>query len=131
MRISSFVAGALCVIGLAACSDSSPNVVSADVSPAFGTYVLKSVDGQALPWVDTAHGNMTLISLSLTVNADGTWQDAVAYLDGTTGGDHGTIAMSGTNATVTQANGEMYTATISSGTMTLNFPGHVGVLQQF
>ena len=129
MRISALVAGAVLAMGLAACSDSSPDVTTVEASPVTGTYALKSIDGQALPWTDTAH-NMTLISSAFSINADGTWDDANAYLDGTTGKDHGTVTVSGSTATFTLG-GKTYQATVSNGTFSLSFAGHVGVYQSF
>jgi hypothetical protein len=128
MRISALVAGATLAFGLAACSDSSSNDVTAPSSPV--TYTVKSIDGQPLPWTYSVSG-LTLISWALTVNPDGTWSDATAYLDGTQDTDSGTYTISGNTETFIN-NGKMYTATISGDQLTgLSFAGHTATFQTF
>jgi hypothetical protein len=129
MRISALIAGATLAFGLAACSnDSSSNDVTAPATSV--TYTVKTIDGQPLPWTYSVSG-MTLISWAITVNPDGTWNDATAYLDGTEETQSGTYTVSGNTETFT-SNGKQYSATISGNQLTgLSFAGHVAVLQQF
>ena len=130
MKISALIASATLVIGLAACSnDSSPDVTSAQVSPVVGTYALKSVDGQQLPWSDPTY-HMTIISSAWSLKADGTWEDAVAYLDGTNGGDHGTYSVSGDSVSVMLGT-KTFRASIASGVFSVLAGGHLYTFQQF
>jgi hypothetical protein len=130
MRISALVAGATLAFGLAACSDSSSNDVTAPAAITSVTYSVKSIDGNPLPWTYAPSG-MTLISWAVTVNSDGTWSDATAYLDGTEEHQSGTYTNSGSTETFT-SNGKTYTATVvGSGLSSISFAGHVAVFQTF
>ncbi|MEO7085498.1 MAG: hypothetical protein ABI442_05005 [Gemmatimonadaceae bacterium] len=132
MRVLSIVASAALALGLAACSDSNSNDVSTpSISPAAGTYALVSIDAKPLPWTNPDSPSNTLISAAFDINADGSFDDHIAYSDGRVGVDHGTVVVSGSTATFTLANGSTFTATISGGIMNLSFAGHAGVLQSF
>ena len=117
-------------IGLAACDSNKENLVAPITSPAAGTYNLRTMDGITLPYTDTAHG-LTIISLTATLNNDGTYKDAAAYSDGTFGIDEGTFTMTGDSLKFTQSNGKTYSGSLSNGQLTVLFGGHTGVFQGF
>jgi hypothetical protein len=132
MRVSALIAGAALAFGLVACGDdSSNNLTTPPASALAGSYALKSVDGNALPWTNPDAPQYTLLSLAMTINDDGTWSTTGAYTDGTSGGDHGTVTVSGSSATFVWPGGKSYQASVGDGTFSISSHGHVDLFQKF
>ena len=83
-RVARLLLALLVVVGVGACGDAT------GLSRVDGTYILRSIDGQALP---TSNGSLTLHSGRITLD-DGDWDMELRYAQGDEV-DYGTYRRSG------------------------------------
>jgi hypothetical protein len=97
---------------LAACSMDStgPNGSVA------GTYTLRTINGQSLPY--TFSGGLRLTSDDLTLMSNGTYQDVSRYNDGTSFVDDGDYTSNNGAITFYSSTGETYQGSVSGDVLT-------------
>ncbi len=97
---------------LAACSTDStgPNGSVA------GTYTLRTIDGQPLPY--TFSGGLRLMSDELTLMSDGTYEDVSRYSDGTSFVDEGDYTSYNGAVTFYSTSGATYQGSVSRDVLT-------------
>ena len=110
---------------LAACSTDStgPNGSVA------GTYTLRTIDGQPLPY--TFSGGLRLTSDELTLRTDGTYEDVSRYSDGTSYVDDGDYTNYNGAVTFYSSSGETYQGSVSRDVLTQILNGYTQVFQRY
>jgi len=110
---------------LAACSSDStgPNGSVA------GTYTLRTIDGQPLPY--TFSGGLRLMSDELTLMSDGTYEDVSRYSDGTSFVDEGDYTNYNGAVTFYSTSGDTYQGSISRDVLTQVLNGYTQVFQRY
>ena len=110
---------------LAACSTDStgPNGSVA------GTYTLRTIDGQPLPY--TFSGGLRLTSDELTLRTDGTYEDVSRYSDGTSFVDDGDYTNYNGAVTFYSSSGETYQGSVSRDVLTQILNGYTQVFQRY
>ena len=124
MRRLVMLALASCTM-LAACSTDStgPNGSVA------GTYTLRTIDGQPLPY--TFSGGLRLTSDELTLRTDGTYEDVSRYSDGTSFVDDGDYTNYNGAVTFYSSSGETYQGSVSRDVLTQILNGYTQVFQRY
>jgi hypothetical protein len=110
---------------MAACSTDStgPNGSVA------GTYSLRSIDGQPLPY--TFSGGLRLTSDQLTLMSDGTYEDVSRYSDGTSFVDEGDYtSYNGAITFYSSTTQETYQGSVSRDVLTQILNGYTQVFQR-
>ena len=128
---------ALAFATLAACgSDSSTNPNNTVVE---GTYSLKTVNGQVLPFTIQGNGiTVVLTSDVLTIAQGGSWTETIAYKQTVSGGattnevdaDAGSWTRIGNTVTFTSTANGTFQGTINDGTVTFDDPGFLAVFKR-
>ena len=120
-----FVMLALAGTMLAACSSDStgPNGSVA------GTYTLRTIDGQPLPY--TFSGGLRLTSDELTLMSDGTYEDVSRYSDGTSFVDDGDYTNYNGSITFYSTSGDIYQGSVSRDVLTQILNGYTQVFQRY
>ena len=120
-----FVMLALAGTMLAACSSDStgPNGSVA------GTYTLRTIDGQPLPY--TFSGGLRLTSDELTLMSDGTYEDVSRYSDGTSFVDDGDYTNYNGSITFYSSSGDIYQGSVSRDVLTQILNGYTQVFQRY
>jgi len=110
---------------LAACSSDStgPNGSVA------GTYTLRTIDGQPLPY--TFSGGLRLMSDELTLMSDGTYEDVSRYSDGTSFVDEGDYTSYNGAVTFYSTSGDTYQGSVSRDVLTQILNGYTQVFQRY
>ena len=110
---------------LAACSSDStgPNGSVA------GTYTLRTIDGQPLPY--TFSGGLRLMSDELTLMTDGTYEDVSRYSDGTSFVDEGDYTSYNGAVTFYSTSGDTYQGSVSRDVLTQILNGYTQVFQRY
>lgn len=109
---------------LAACSTDStgPN------GSVTGTYTLRTIDGQPLPY--TFSSGLRLTSDQITLMTDGTYQDISRYSDGSSFVDEGDYTSYNGAVTFYSTSGETYQGSISRDVLTQILNGYTQVFQR-
>ena len=109
---------------LAACSTDStgPN------GSVTGTYTLRTIDGQPLPY--TFSSGLRLTSDQITLMTDGTYQDVSRYSDGSSFVDEGDYTSYNGAVTFYSTSGETYQGSISRDVLTQILNGYTQVFQR-
>ena len=109
---------------LAACSTDStgPN------GSVTGTYSLRTIDGQPLPY--TFSSGLRLTSDQITLMTDGTYQDVSRYSDGSSFVDEGDYTSYNGAVTFYSTSGETYQGSISRDVLTQILNGYTQVFQR-
>jgi hypothetical protein len=109
---------------LAACSADStgPNGSVA------GTYSLRRIDGQTLPY--TFSSGLRLVSDELTLRSDGTYEDVSRYDDGTSFIDEGDYTSYNGAVTLYSTLGDTYQGSVSNNVLTMIVNGFTQVFQR-
>ena len=110
---------------LAACSSDStgPNGSVA------GTYTLRTIDGQPLPY--TFSGGLRLMSDELTLMSDGSYEDVSRYSDGTSFVDEGDYTNYNGAVTFYSTSGDTYQGSVSRDVLTQILNGYTQVFQRY
>ena len=110
---------------LASCSSDStgPN------GSVTGTYTLRTIDGQPLPY--TFSGGLRLMSDELTLMTDGTYEDVSRYSDGTSFVDEGDYTNYNGAVTFYSTSGDTYQGSISRDVLTQVLNGYTQVFQRY
>jgi hypothetical protein len=127
----------LALATLGACGDSGTGPNSTQLE---GTYSLRSINGSPLPYtVQSGVNSITLTSDVITIASNGTWTETLLYrqtINGVTANgaeaDGGTWVRAGNDVTLdsNQSQGTAYSGTLSSGTLTFEDVGFVGVFRK-
>ena len=109
---------------LAACSTDStgPN------GSITGTYTLRTIDGQPLPY--TFSSGLRLTSDQITLMTDGSYQDVSRYSDGTSFVDEGDYTSYNGAVTFYSTSGDTYQGSISRDVLTQIINGYTQVFQR-
>jgi hypothetical protein len=109
---------------LAACSTDStgPN------GSVTGTYTLRTIDGQPLPY--TFSSGLRLTSDQITLRTDGSYEDVSRYSDGTSFIDDGDYTSYNGAVTFYSTSGETYQGSISGNVLTQILNGYTQVFQR-
>ena len=109
---------------LAACSTDStgPN------GSVTGTYTLRTIDGQPLPY--TFSSGLRLTSDQITLMTDGTYEDVSRYSDGSSFVDEGDYTSYNGAVTFYSTSGETYQGSISRDVLTQILNGYTQVFQR-
>ena len=109
---------------LAACSTDStgPNGSVA------GTYTLRTIDGQQLPY--TFSSGLRLTSDQITLMTDGTYEDISRYSDGSSFVDEGDYTSYNGAVTFYSTTGQTYQGSISRDVLTQILNGYTQVFQR-
>ena len=109
---------------LAACSTDStgPN------GSVTGTYSLRTIDGQPLPY--TFSSGLRLTSDQITLMTDGTYQDVSRYSDGSSFVDEGDYTSYNGAVTFYSTSGETHQGSISRDVLTQILNGYTQVFQR-
>jgi hypothetical protein len=110
---------------LASCSSDStgPN------GSVTGTYTLRTIDGQPLPY--TFSGGLRLMSDELTLMSDGSYEDVSRYSDGTSFVDEGDYTNYNGAVTFYSTSGDTYQGSISRDVLTQVLNGYTQVFQRY
>ena len=109
---------------MAACSADSTGPNGSIV----GTYSLRKIDGQPLPY--TFSGGLRLTSDDLTLMSDGTYQDVSRYSDGTSFVDEGDYTSYNGAVTFYSTSGDTYQGSVSNDVLTMILNGYTQVFQR-
>ena len=109
---------------LAACSTDSTGP-SGSVT---GTYTLRTIDGQPLPY--TFSSGLRLTSDQITLMTDGTYEDVSRYSDGSSFVDEGDYTSYNGAVTFYSTSGETYQGSISRDVLTQILNGYTQVFQR-
>ena len=111
-------------VAAAACSSDStgPNGSVA------GTYSLRRIDGQTLPY--TFSSGLRLTSDDLTLMSDGRYEDVSRYDDGTSFVDEGDYTSYNGAVTFYSTSGDTYQGSISNNVLTMILNGYTQVFQR-
>jgi len=109
---------------MAACSADSTGPNGSVV----GTYSLRKIDGQPLPY--TFSGGLRLTSDDLTLMSDGTYQDVSRYSDGTSFVDEGDYTSYNGAVTFYSTSGDTYQGSVSNDVLTMILNGYTQVFQR-
>lgn len=109
---------------LAACSTDStgPN------GSVTGTYTLRTIDGQPLPY--TFSSGLRLTSDQITLRTDGSYEDVSRYSDGTSFVDDGDYTSYNGAVTFYSTSGDTYQGSISGNVLTQILNGYTQVFQR-
>lgn len=109
---------------LAACSTDStgPN------GSVTGTYTLRTIDGQPLPY--TFSSGLRLTSDQITLRTDGSYEDVSRYSDGTSFVDDGDYTSYNGAVTFYSTTGQTYQGSISGNVLTQILNGYTQVFQR-
>jgi|SRR5689334_16512840 hypothetical protein len=109
---------------LAACSTDStgPN------GSVTGTYTLRTIDGQFLPY--TFSSGLRLTSDQITLMTDGTYEDVSRYSDGSSFVDEGDYTSYNGAVTFYSTTGQTYQGSISGNVLTQIINGYTQVFQR-
>ena len=94
-----------------------------------GTYTLRTIDGQPLPY--TFSGGLRLMSDELTLTSDGSYQDVSRYSDGTSFVDEGDYTNYNGAVTFYSTSGDTYQGSISRDVLTQVLNGYTQVFQRY
>ena len=94
-----------------------------------GTYTLRTIDGQPLPY--TFSGGLRLMSDELTLMSDGTYEDVSRYSDGTSFVDEGDYTNYNGAVTFYSTSGDTYQGSISRDVLTQVLNGYTQVFQRY
>jgi len=94
-----------------------------------GTYTLRTIDGQPLPY--TFSGGLRLMSDELTLMSDGSYQDVSRYSDGTSFVDEGDYTNYNGAVTFYSTSGDTYQGSISRDVLTQVLNGYTQVFQRY
>ena len=110
---------------LASCSSDStgPN------GSVTGTYTLRTIDGQPLPY--TFSGGLRLMSDELTLMSDGSYEDVSRYSDGTSFVDEGDYTNYNGAVTFYSTSGDTYQGSISRDVLTQVLNSYTQVFQRY
>ena len=109
---------------LAACSTDSTGP-SGSIT---GTYTLRTIDGQPLPY--TFSSGLRLTSDQITLRTDGTYEDVSRYSDGTSFIDDGDYTSYNGAVTFYSSSGDTYQGSISRDVLTQILNGYTQVFQR-
>lgn len=93
-----------------------------------GTYTLRTIDGQPLPY--TFSSGLRLTSDQITLMTDGTYQDVSRYSDGTSFYDEGDYTSYNGAVTFYSTSGDTYQGSISRDVLTQILNGYTQVFQR-
>jgi hypothetical protein len=93
-----------------------------------GTYSLRRIDGQPLPY--TFSGGLRLTSDDLTLMSDGTYEDVSRYSDGTSFVDEGDYTSYNGAVTFYSTSGDTYQGSVSNDVLTMILNGYTQVFQR-
>ena len=94
-----------------------------------GTYSLRTIDGQPLPY--TFSGGLRLMSDEITLMSDGTYEDVSRYSDGTSFVDEGDYTNYNGAVTFYSTSGDTYQGSISRDVLTQVLNGYTQVFQRY
>ena len=94
-----------------------------------GTYTLRTIDGQPLPY--TFSGGLRLMSDELTLMSDGSYEDVSRYSDGTSFVDEGDYTNYNGAVTFYSTSGDTYQGSISRDVLTQVLNGYTQVFQRY
>ena len=94
-----------------------------------GTYTLRTIDGQPLPY--TFSGGLRLTSDELTLRTDGTYEDVSRYSDGTSFVDDGDYTNYNGAVTFYSSSGDTYQGSVSRDVLTQILNGYTQVFQRY
>lgn len=115
MRRFLLVAAALC---LAACSDNNSTAPTGNLT---GTYQLRTIDGEQLPF--TFSDGSTIVSDQLTLRSDGSYDDVGQFSDGTLVDEQGFWNNNNGTILFSPNTGGQYEGSVSGSVLTEIFPG--------
>jgi hypothetical protein len=94
-----------------------------------GTYSLRTIDGQPLPY--TFSGGLRLMSDEITLMSDGSYEDVSRYSDGTSFVDEGDYTNYNGAVTFYSTSGDTYQGSISRDVLTQVLNGYTQVFQRY
>lgn len=93
-----------------------------------GTYSLRRIDGQPLPY--TFSSGLRLTSDEITLMTDGTYEDVSRYDDGSSFVDEGDYTSYNGAVTFYSTSGDTYQGSISNNVLTMILNGYTQVFQR-
>lgn len=93
-----------------------------------GTYTLRTIDGQPLPY--TFSSGLRLTSDQITLRTDGSYEDVSRYSDGTSYVDDGDYTSYNGAVTFYSTTGQTYQGSISGNVLTQILNGYTQVFQR-